>query len=100
MRDGIISIGLDASTEPDDGFGVGLKLHFGDAHIRHPSVCQHIARRQAERLVDMKLCFCTATKKNLRPTRRRVHWLSSYPTPMLSRIRQCLESRGSLSSGE
>ena len=67
MRDGIISIGLDASTVPGDGFGVGLKLHFGDAHRRHPSVCQHIARREAERLVDMKLCFCTATIEESSP---------------------------------
>ena len=69
MRDGIISVGLDAAAQPCDRFRVGTELQLGDADDQHPPEGTDIAGREAERLVDMGLGFRAATKKKLAPNR-------------------------------
>src|SRR5882672_5768940 len=60
MRRRIISVSLDASTEPSDCFGICIELHLGEANIEQPPEGVDIARREAERFVDMDLGLCAA----------------------------------------
>lgn len=55
MRNRIISVGLETSTEPSYRFGVGIELHFGEADHLQPPEGGDVARREAERFVDMGL---------------------------------------------
>ncbi len=68
MREGIIAVGLDASAQPSDRFGIGAELQLGEADEHHPPEGKDIARREAKRLVDMGLGFRAATQKILGQT--------------------------------
>ena len=68
MREGIISVGLDAPAQPSDRFLVGAEQQFGETDKHHPPVGIGIARREAKRLVDMGLGLRAATEKKLGET--------------------------------
>src|SRR5450755_355033 len=56
----LITIGLNASPQPNHRLVVGPKVYLGDADKHHPSEGKIIARREAKRLVDMGLGFLAA----------------------------------------
>jgi hypothetical protein len=68
MRHWLIWIGLDAPADPRDRFRVGTEMQFEHADTELPTEGADIARREAERLVDVGLGFPAATEKKLRPT--------------------------------
>ena len=63
MSDGIIAVGLKATTQPYDCFSVGAELQLGKAGKMRPSVGEDVARRQAKRLADTLLSFLTTPDK-------------------------------------
>ena len=62
---GVSSVGLDATAEQDDRFGVCPLPQLGDTDIKHPQVYLGIAGRKAERLTDMGFGFRVSTNKIL-----------------------------------
>ena len=62
---GIISVGLEAPTQPDDRFGIGTELRLGEATHTIHRVSKDVARRKAECLVDVSFGFCASTEKIL-----------------------------------
>src|SRR5215471_9457062 len=66
MCDGKIPVCIDALAKPDDCFGIGSELHIGKANPYHPSMSHGVARRKAERLVDVRFGFCAPIKQQLR----------------------------------
>ncbi len=65
MCDGIISIGLKASAQPHDRFGLGAELQFGNANIMQPSVNAVVARRKPQCFLNVGLGFLAAADKDL-----------------------------------
>ena len=65
MREGMISVCVDAPAQPDDCFSIEIEVHLGEADPYHPSVGKGVARRKAECLVDVSFGFCPSTKKKL-----------------------------------
>ena len=65
MRDGIIPVCVEPAAHPDDRFGIGTELCLRKADPYHPSRTQVVARRKAERLVDVRFGFCASTKEIL-----------------------------------
>src|SRR5262249_8759315 len=64
MREGGISVCVEAPAHPDDCFGIGTELRLGEADHCHPSVGTGVARRKAECLVNVSFSFCASSKKN------------------------------------
>ena len=60
----VISVCLKAPTQPRDCFGIGVERHLGDADPYEPPRGQSVARREAERLVDVGFGFRAAIKEN------------------------------------
>jgi hypothetical protein len=54
MHEGMISVCLNASTKPGDGFCVGIELQLGEADRYHLPMGGRISWRATERLVDMR----------------------------------------------
>ena len=74
MRAWMISVGLDASTQPCDRLRVGAELQLGEAREHHPTEGLRITGREAECLLDMGLSLLAATEKILGADRcRRAH---------------------------
>jgi hypothetical protein len=65
VRYGIIWVGLQTSTQPLGGFGIGSEVQFGKANITHPSRCTFIARGHAQRFLHMSLGFYGAKRASL-----------------------------------
>ena len=66
MRDGMISVGLDAPAQPGNRFHVGAERQLGETDKHRPPVGVVIARREAKRLVDMGLGLLAAAEKKPR----------------------------------
>jgi hypothetical protein len=64
----VIWIGLDAPAKPSDRFRIGTHLRLSEADTVHPPEGVDIARRKAERFLNMSLGIRAATEKRLGPT--------------------------------
>src|ERR1700737_2725882 len=65
VREGIISVYVDASAQPDNGFLIQIELCFGQADPYQPSVRHCVVRRKTECFVDVGLGFCSPSKEKL-----------------------------------
>ena len=61
MREGEVSIGLNASAQPCRRFGISAKPQFGDTDIHQPTIRIGIAGRPAERFLYMGFRFRAST---------------------------------------
>jgi len=65
MPDRIISVCVEAATQPDDCFGIGIELRLGAAYRQKPPVGQDVPRGKTECLLDVRFGFCPSAKKKL-----------------------------------
>ena len=61
----MISVDFDGAPEPRDRLLVSAELQLGEARESHPGHDFHIARTEAESLLDMALGFLAATQEML-----------------------------------
>ena len=67
-----VAVGLNASSQPTDCFGIRTELYLGDADNMHPPVGKDIARGETESLLYMAFGLGGATHKKLGDTDRAV----------------------------
>ena len=60
-----ITVGLDATTQPDGRFGICAEQQLGEADKKHPPGGKGIARREPKRLVNIGLGFLGVAEKIL-----------------------------------
>ena len=65
MSVGKISIGLDRPSKPCDRLLVTAEVILRNARDTHPGISQRIARTEAQRLTNVRLCLFGATDVNL-----------------------------------
>jgi hypothetical protein len=61
MCAGPISVCLDGTTQSHDGFLVSTQQEFGQSRDPQPAIHIRVARREAQRLIDMSFGFLAAT---------------------------------------
>ena len=58
-----VAIGLNASAQPNDSFGICADLYLGHACNMHPAVGEDIPRGETESLEYMAFCLSSAAHK-------------------------------------
>src|SRR5271167_837233 len=60
MRDGVVGIGLDRSSQPDNGLCVLAQVEVGEPGVRQPEKSESVVRRQPQRFANVGFCFLGA----------------------------------------
>ena len=90
-----IAVGLNASSQPSDGFGIRAELYLGHAYKMHPPVGKDIARRETESFEYMAFGLGSATHRILGEYQyRRERRPNCDQALMPARIQQSLGQRG------